>query len=208
MKKQIFEKDLQMNTKSVALIAIFSAMAIILNAIRIPAFYWPGMFYLISDIPVLVAFLLFGFKIGFLVEAIQILGQEIFFPVGPAGIVFYPMGFFIHLFMFSGIYLASKFINRGTASDVRVETRKATLHFTGFAAFFRGAFMPIIDFGLLYYVLLPLVLGTAIPLVYIQGLVASFIIYNVTSALYVVPIAYLIAIKTKKHFRIDPAIKI
>jgi riboflavin transporter FmnP len=197
-----------MNARSVALIAIFAAVAITLNAIRIPAIYWPGMFYLLCDIPVLVAFLIFGFKIGFLVEAIHIAGQEIFFPVGPAGVVFYPMGFFTHLFMFTGIFLASKFLNRRAVSEGKIAIRKRTLHFTGFAVAFRGALMPIIDYGLLYYFLLPLVLGRVIPQVYISGLVASFILYNVTSALYVVPIAYVIARKTSKYLRIETSINL
>jgi riboflavin transporter FmnP len=197
-----------MNARSVALIAIFAAVAITLNAIRIPTIYWPGMFYLLCDIPVLVAFLIFGFKIGFLVEAVHIVSQEIFFPVGPAGVVFYPMGFFTHLFMFTGIFLASKFLNRRAVSEGKIAIRKRTLHFTGFAVAFRGALMPIIDYGLLYYFLLPLVLGRVIPQVYISGLVASFILYNVTSALYVVPIAYVIARKTSKYLRIETSINL
>ena len=194
-----------MNSKSLALIAIFSAMAIVLNAIKIPAFYWPGMFYMVSDIPVLVAFLLFGFKIGFLVEAIHILGQEIFFPVGPAGVVFYPMGIFIHLFMFSGIYFANKFLNRRVEE---VDVKKKTVFFTGFAAALRGALMPLIDYGLLYYFLLPLVLGHTIPLAYTLALVPSFVVYNVTSTLYAVPLAHLIARKTSKFLKTKTIIQL
>lgn len=194
-----------MNAKSLALIAIFSAMAIVLNAIKIPTVYWPAMFYMVSDIPVLVAFLLFGFKIGFLVEAIHILGQEIFFPAGPAGIVVYPMGIFIHLFMFSGIYLASKFLKHRAKEPY---SKKRMLYFTGFAAVLRGALMPIIDSGLLYYFLLPLVLGRTIPSVYIMGLIPSFVVYNVTSTLYAVPIAHLIARKASKHLKIKTIIQL
>ena len=190
-----------MNSKSLALIAIFSAMAIILNVIKIPTIYWPAMFYMVSDIPILVAFLLFGFKIGFLVEAIHILGQEIFFPAGAAGIVVYPMGIFIHLLMFSGIYLANKYLN----SKVKEPTaRKRTIYFTGFAAALRGALMPIIDYSLLYYFLLPLVLGYSIPQSYTVALIPSFIVYNVTSTLYAVPFAYLIARKASKFLTTKP----
>jgi hypothetical protein len=57
-----------MTARSIALIAIFAALAIVLNTIRIPTFYWPGWFYTLSDIPVIVAFLIYGFRIGILVE--------------------------------------------------------------------------------------------------------------------------------------------
>lgn len=194
-----------MNSKSLAWIAIFSAIAVVLNVIRIPAIYWPAMVYMLCEIPVLVAFLLFGFKIGFLVEVIHILGQEIFFSVGPAGIVFYPMGIFIHLFMFSGIYLANRYLNHRVKE---VDAKKRTLFFTGFAAALRGTLQPIIDYGLLYYFLMPLVLGYSFPSTYIMALVPSFVVYNVTSTLYEVPIAYLIAKRACMQLKIKPFIQL
>jgi len=191
-----------MNAQSYALISIFAALAIILNVIRVPAVYWPGIFYTFCDIPVLVAFLIYGFKIGFMVEVIHTLGQEIFFPAGPGGIVFYLMGFFIHLFMFSGIYLASKFMNRKNASIAGFSEKKRTIYFTAFAATFRGGLMPIIDYAVLYNILLPLVLGITIPETYIVALVPTFVFFNISSTFYAVPIAYFIARKTSKYLRI------
>ena len=191
-----------MNTRSVALIAVFAALAIVLNTIRIPTFYWPGFFYTLCDIPVLVAFFLYGFKIGILVEVLHIVGQEIFFPVGPGGIVVYPMGLITHLLMFSGIYLASKFISRKAASKKQFGEKKKTIYFTGLATALRGGLMPIIDYLVLYSILLPLALGITIPATYILALVPSFFLYNVTSTLYAVPIAYLIARKTSNYLKI------
>jgi riboflavin transporter FmnP len=66
----------------------------------------------LSDIPVIVAFLIYGFRIGILVELVQIIGQEIFFPVGPGGLVVYPMGLLVVPLMVFGIYLAKKFLVR------------------------------------------------------------------------------------------------
>ena len=85
-----------MKAISVALIAIFSATAIALNAIRIPSFYWPGFSYGFYEIPVLVAFIIYGFKIGYLVEIVHIMGQEIFFTTGIGAVVVYPMGLIFH----------------------------------------------------------------------------------------------------------------
>ena len=195
-----------MNARAIALISTFAALAIALNAIRIPSIFWPGFSYSFCEIPVLVAFLIFGFKIGFLVEALHIAGQEIFFPVGLAGIVVYPMGFIFVPLMFSGIYLASKFLARRAASGKQISEKKRTLHFTGFATALRGGIMPVIDYAVLYNFLLPLALSQTIPAAYIATLVPSFIVYNITNALYVVPVAYLVAKRVSKYLKMETSI--
>ena len=52
----------QMNTKTVATIAVFSALAIALNLspFKIPAPFAPFLIYQIWEIPIVAAFLLFG----------------------------------------------------------------------------------------------------------------------------------------------------
>ena len=192
-----------MNARSIAVIATFAAVAIALNTIKIPTFYWPNMDYTICDIPIVVAFLIYGFKIGLLVEVLHIAGQEIFFPEGLGGTVVYPMGLVANLLMFFGIYLASKFIASRAASEGQFGKKKTTVYLTACAAAFRGGLMPIIDYGVLYHVLLPLVLGIDIPEAYIVALVPSFVLYNVTSAFYVVPIAYVIAKRASKYLRME-----
>jgi riboflavin transporter FmnP len=196
-----------MNTKSITLIITFAAVAIALNAVRIPTFYWPGMFYTLCDIPIVVAFLIFGFKIGLLVEGIHVLGQEIFFPVGPGAVVAYPMGFVTNLLMVFGI-IVGRFIAHKAASENQIGEKRKIAYLTGFAAAFRGGIMPIVDYFLLYHILLPLVLGRVIPKEYIAALVPAFFAYNVTSALYVVPIAILVAWRVSKYLRIEPSLPI
>jgi hypothetical protein len=71
---------------------------------------------------------------------------------------------------------------------------------------FRGIFMPIIDYAVLYSVLLPLVLNTFIPEAYVLALVPSFILHNLTSTLYAVPIAYIIAKRASSYLKIEPSI--
>jgi riboflavin transporter FmnP len=192
-----------MNARSISLIAIFAALAVALNVIRIPVVYWPGGFYTICEIPIMVAFFLYGFRIAVLVEVLHIAGQEIFFPVGLGGIVVYPVGLIFHLFMFFGIYLANKFIMRKVASGSQFGEKKRAIYFTGFATAFRGALMPIIDYGIVYNILLPLVRGVAIPQTYISALVPVFFLFNITSTLYLVPIAYFIARKTSNYLKIE-----
>jgi riboflavin transporter FmnP len=195
-----------LNARSIALISTFAALAIALNTIRIPSIFWPGFAYSFCEIPVLVAFLIFGFKIGFLVEALHIAGQEIFFPAGPAGIVVYPMGLIFVPLMFSGVYLASKFLARRAASGKQISEKKRALYFTGFATVLRGGIMPIIDYTIMYGILLPLVLSITIPAAHIAALVPSFVVYNITNALYVVPVAYLVAKRVSKYLKMETSI--
>ena len=192
-----------MNAQSIALLAIFAALAVVLNTIRIPTFYLPGWFYTLCEIPVIVAFLLFGFKIGILVEVIHILGQELIFPIGPGGAVIYPMGVLVVPLMVLGIYAARKFMSRRRSLPNQNDEKKTTIYVTGVAAFFRGGIMPIVDFFVLYQFLLPLALGKVIPVEYALGLVPGFIIYNITSALYAVPVAYFIAKQVSRYLRLE-----
>ncbi len=61
-----------MDTKAIALVIAFAALTVALNAIRMPTFYWPGFNYRVYEIPIVVAFLLFGFKIGILISALNV----------------------------------------------------------------------------------------------------------------------------------------
>ncbi len=192
-----------MDAKSIALITIFAALAIVLNAIRIPTVYWGNYVYTLYEIPVLVAFLLYGFRIGILVEVIHIAGQEIFFSMGPGGVVVYPMGLIVMPLMVFGIYLTKKLINRRPASENQISEKRKALYLTGVVAAVRGGLMPIADYFILYNFLLPLALGKVIPAAYIAGLVPAFVVYNVTCVLYAVPVAYFIARQANKHLRID-----
>ena len=193
-----------MNARSISAITVFTALAIILNAVRIPTFYHPGFFYSLYEIPVLVAFIIYGFKIGFLVETLHIIGQEIFFPLGPGGVVAYPMGLVVHLLMFTGIYFAYKIIKRKMDNGNDINEKKNIIYFTGLATVLRGVLMPMIDYAVLYKILLPLALGRTIPETFILALVPAFIIYNITSGLLAVPIAYLIARKVSNYLKIMP----
>jgi riboflavin transporter FmnP len=200
---ETFKQAMLMNTKSIALVASFAAIAIALNVVKVPVFYLPGLSYTPIEIPVVVAFLLLGFKVGVLVEVLHVLGQLLFFPAGPAGFAVYPMGLVAVLLMFVGVYFASRFLTRKAGSKETLDRKKSTIYLTAFAAAFRGGLMPLIDYGLLYHILLPLFLGTSIPEAYIVGLVPGFILYNVTVALYTVPIAYLVATKVSSYLRIE-----
>jgi riboflavin transporter FmnP len=193
-----------MNARSIALAVTFAAIAIALNTIRIPTIYLPGFSYHFNEIPIVVTFILFGPQIGFLVGVLHLAGQELLFPIGPPGIVAYPMGFLALLVMVAGAYLANRLIAHKSKFDNPLNDEKRAIWMTAGASISRGGIMPIVEYFVLYGVLFPLVLGTDIPRTYAAGLVPSFILYNVTVALYTVPIAWLLAAKVSNQIRLNP----
>jgi hypothetical protein len=160
-----------MTARSIALIAIFAALAIVLNTIRIPTFYWPGWFYTLSDIPVIVAFLIYGFRIGILAEPNTNHRSRDIFPSWTRRFSSLSNGPSCRALMMFGIYLAKKFLVRKSHVASQVSEKKAMIYFTGFGVALRGSMMPIMIFFVLYQVLLPIVLGRVIPTTYVMGLI-------------------------------------
>jgi hypothetical protein len=192
-----------MNTKSLALIITFSAIAIVSNAIRIPAIFYPGTYYGISQIPIVIALLLFGTRIGVLVGVFTAAGELALFPLGPSSVIVYPMEFVSVLIMFAGLFVASRsVINNGESERVPF-WKKPLVGLTAFAVLFRGGIMPFIDYGVIHHVLAPLVFGYGVPEAYIIGLMPFSVLYNVTVPLYVVPIAFVVATRVGMYLKIE-----
>lgn len=193
-----------MNTRSLALVITFAAIAIALNTIRIPTIYLLGFSYHFYEIPIVVSFLLFGPKVGVLVGLLNLAGQELLFPMGPAIMVSYPIAFIGLLFTFLGTYLAIKYLNRKSTEKTHND-RKRTFYLTAFASATRGAVMPVIIYELFYHALLPLV-GIRVPEAIIVGLIPGFFLFALTVPLYTIPIAYIIATKVSKSLQIEPCL--
>jgi uncharacterized membrane protein len=194
-----------MNAKQIGLIITFAAIAIALNAIKIPAFFWPGNFFTLSDIPVVIAFILFGVRIGILVGFFNLLGQLLFFLISPVYVVAYPMGFVATLLMLFGVYLGSNFMGR-KKQPIEIGWKRPTFILTIFAFLFRGLIMPLIDFQIFYRTLIPIFTGNTIPLSYVVGLLPVFVLFNSISAFYTVPVAYTVSRKIGKFMKIELAL--
>ena len=195
-----------MNARSIALAITFAAIAIALNTVKIPTIYLPGFSYHFNEIPLVVAFFLFGPKIGLLVGILHLAGQELLFPIGPTGIVAYPMGFLALLVMVSGTYVASRLISQNPRPNNQFSEKRRSFWLTACAATSRGGIMPVLQYFLLYGILFPLVLGTDLPRTYAATLIPSFILYNVTVALYSVPLACLVAREVSKRLKIGTSL--
>lgn len=189
-----------MKTRAVAVTIAFAALTIVLNVFVVPSFYWPGFNYRIYEIVLVVVFMLFGFKIGMAVVALNVLGQIAFYPV-PGGLAGYPFGLIAMLTMMSGIYLAN-YLVQSRAPHGKVSTGRRILLMTALGTAVRGAIMPILDYAVLYHVLLPIVLGRQISEAYMLALLPGMFVFNITIPLYTIPLAYTIAKKVHKTLKI------
>ena len=192
-----------MNAKSMALTITFAALSIALNVVEIPSIFYPGVPFQISQIPIVVVFLLFGAGIGVSVGVVNMIGGLALFPIGPDGIIFYPMNLLSVLIMFAGLHVASRFVMRDGKLDKSPFWKKPAIGTTALAVAFRGGIMPIFDYTT-YNVLVPLIYGISIPQAYIVGLVPAFVLYNVTVTIYTVPIAYIVATRVGKYLKTTP----
>lgn len=171
----------EMNTKRIALVAVFAALAIVLNPdvsrISIPSPFF-GLPYQVWEIPIFVAFLVVGPVPGLFVALIGSLALLALHPniVGFGGIV-------ACLAMLGGFYLASKLVIRNTTPEKPHSTKRALIATTTGGVIFRAGIMAIQN-----YYMLPL-MG------YPQSVLVSVVIpivalFNATEPLYVIPISY------------------
>jgi riboflavin transporter FmnP len=192
-----------MNSKSIALVITFAAVAIALNAIRIPTVFYPGTYFQFSQIPVVIAFLLFGVRTGVLVGLLNLAGGLALFPIGVAGLIVYPADFLSSLLMIAGIWIARKFTNYGNESRRFPVFKKPAIGLILGAIALRTGIMPFFDFAVVYHFLVPLIFGIRPSEGYILGLVPAFVLYNAIVSFYTVSAAYVVAAKVSKHLKIE-----
>jgi hypothetical protein len=180
-----------LEAKAVAIVIAFAALTIVLSAVKIPTIFWPQQNFRLWEIPIVTAFLLFGFRVGFSAAFIGIVGQTALF-VGPAGILEAPWGLIVVLTMFLGIYLAKK-LSQSRLTYVKLTTGiMPIIIFTAFCIIVRASIMLPLDYTI-YSSILPIVIGVNIPNAYIIGLMPFTFLFNVLVPLYTVPLSYLLA---------------
>jgi len=180
-----------LEAKAVGIVIAFAALTIVLSAVKIPTIFWPQQNFRLWEIPIVTAFLLFGFRVGFSAAVIGIAGQTALF-VGPAGILEAPWGIIVVLTMFLGLYLAKKLSQSRFAHMRGITGIMPILFFTAFSIIVRTSIMLPVDYAI-YSSILPLVIGVNIPNAYIIGLMPFTILFNVLVPIYTVPVSYLLA---------------
>ena len=176
-----------MNTKTIATIAVFSALTIALNLspFKIPAPFAPFLIYQIWEIPIIAAFLLFGPSMGAGIAVINTVALLALFPgelpTGP----FYNLA--AVLGMFVGVYGAHCFMAR--YSGVRREAL-LVIASTGLGVVSRVAIMSIANWAFLRY---PPPVGFSMTEESLTLMLPIVGFFNATLALYVIPIGHVLA---------------
>lgn len=173
-----------MNTREIALIIVFTAIAIALTPIAVPAGYLQGFFYRFWEIPIVAAFLLLGPKIGVVVTLLRTLAELTLFP-GPAGILAPLFALLGTLAMLLGIFLGGRFLKHRAQVDEKYGVRSIGFY-TAFGALFRTVCGPLVS-----YVLFRFFIGFSD--VQVMPLMPVFAAFALTLSLYTIPVGYLIA---------------
>ena len=85
-----------------------------------------------------------------------------------------------------------------------LDIKKPVVGLTVGAIAIRGGVMPLVDYGVINHILIPLILGIQRPEAAIVALVPVFVLYNVIVSLYTVPIAYFVATRIGRYLKIEP----
>lgn len=190
---------LRLNTKTIAITIIFSALAIALIPFRIPAIFLRDFYYRFTEIPIVACFLLFGPKSGVSVALVSTLAQlTIFFD--PTGFVAPLMGLWTILFMLLGVYVALRLLKQKTLPDEH-HGIKSILYLTGFGTLFRMAISPFATY-VLFSLLIPLTGGPSFSNAFIIAIIPVTTLFAITMSLFAITLGYLIARVVRKGISI------
>ena len=188
-----------MDSKKISVIAVFTALTIVLNMspIKIPAPYAPFLFYQIWEIPIVTASLLYGFGIGIIISIINTLVLLVAFPGAlPTGPIYNLIATLSTLF---GIYLTYKVTsNRFNFQQGTFATAVSTA---------AGITTRVIAMTIINWIFLPFPppIGFSMPKEAITPLIPLIGFFNATLALYTIPVGFILerAVRRGINFSTD-----
>ena len=176
-------------SRRLSVIGLFVALAIILNlVVKIPAPYAGFLTYEIWEIPIVAAFLLFGFSVAIPVACMN----------------------FLILLMFPGVILAGPLYNLiallsmlgGVAVALKISKRfsKSEYHQVIFATLL-GTLLRVVVMTPVNAILLQFSapLGFGLPEAAAFGLLPAIAFFNGTVALYTIPVAFIVARESRRR---------
>jgi len=175
-----------MKTKAVVAIVVFAALAIALNLspLKIPAPYAPFLIYQIWEIPIVTAFLLYGARVGFLITVVNTVALMAFYPGAlPTG-PFYNCAAVLSMLL--GVGMVKVLLEKRSPKHGVI----VSASFTAAGVALRAGFMALLNYALLRFA--PPV-GYSLPEEAIVAMVPLVVLFNVTLALYTIPIGYSVA---------------
>ncbi len=186
-----------MDTKLIALVAIFAALTIVLSPtvsrIRIPAPFFPALGYNLFELPLVIAILLLGPKPGVAAGMIASLSLLAFNPT-----YIHVWGFLAWLSTIIGAYLGYKFVTRNASQGEVPSAGKTVLFVTAGAIALRVIVMAIQNYLVLRYPIIGLNLSES-AIIAIIPLIALF---NATQVMVCVPLGYFLAKKIGSRLKI------
>jgi riboflavin transporter FmnP len=176
-----------MNSKILTIVAVFSALAIVLSLspLKFSAPYATFLKYQLWEIAIVTAFLLYGTNVGVSISTINTLILFVFFPGDlPTGPIY---NFIAVLSMLVGIYIVQKVA--GTRFSRGKEAILIALS-TGAGIVTRVLVMTIVN-----WIVLPLSppFGYNLPLSELPYMLYVVTLFNATIVLYTIPLSYIIA---------------
>ena len=194
-----------MNTKRLTLIIIFIALTAALNVAgpKIPAPYAPFLIYQVWEIPIVVAFLAMGPRVGVIITVINAL---ILFAVFPGALPTGPLYNLVAvLAMFIGIYLPYKLATRHCSTENLSSYMQQHFKLISTSATALGIVFRIIATTPTNYVALqlPYPFGFGLNSGGAIALLPAIAVFNATVALYTIPIALAVSVAVVSRFKIQ-----
>jgi riboflavin transporter FmnP len=188
-----------MNTRLIAIVAVFAALAIVLNPVisgmSVPAPYFPLLSYGFWELPQVIVLLLTGLIPG---VAVGLVASIALAPLHPNYIAIVG-GTLAWLSMLTGVYLGYRFVTHNVPQGQKPSARKTVLFLTVGGIILRTVVMSIQNYVMLRY---PLPIGLGLPESIIIGIMPPVALFNATQPLLVIPLGYLIAKKLGKHLKL------
>jgi riboflavin transporter FmnP len=196
-----------MNTKKLALIAIFTALTIVLGQIiKIPFPALPFLYFQLWEIPILVAFLVIGPIAGIF---ISLFNAVVLFAIFPGELPAGPLYNLIAILsMMAGVYIVELIVKqlakRKQTSQNALEYKPKWIS----ASTAMGIVIRVIAMAIMWYFLIPAPypfgygsFGITIPMTI--AMIPLGALFNAIVALYTIPTAYLIANVIKRSLKFD-----
>jgi riboflavin transporter FmnP len=170
-------------TQSIAVVAVFSAIAIGLHTIplRLPFLPLPFLWYEFWEIPIVAAFLLYGIRVGLSVSAINTLSLLYIFP-GDS-----PAGPFYNLVAILSMIMPALLVYQAIGKRLSGKLVLALFLIVGIS--FRVIVMTIFNSIMLP---LPPPLGFETPIDRLYGMLPLLAVFNGSIAAYIIPLSQLV----------------
>ncbi len=192
----------KLNSKKIAAIILFTALATVLTILRIPLL-GPGVApYQIWEIPIMIAAFQFGPLVGVWVAVLRTLTHLAFFQ-DSTGVLGPVWALVPTICMLSGIIIIHKILALKKPA-AESPSSKPVILYTLSAIALRTIIMLFVDYCV-YLFLLPIVIGVQISETFYLAILPLIVVFNITVPLYTIPAAYFISKKVEKGLKMTRA---